>query len=444
MAKFLIVGAGGREAAFAELLSETDRLYAVMAHENPQIADCARRSGGGYSVCDADDPRTVAEFAKRQGVETAFVNADQPLANGVVDALAEAGVRAVGATRSASRVEWDKAYAMDMMRDECPEFTPFYRTVSDRRELAEAMSEFESRRLQVVVKPQGLTGGKGVKVMPEHLPAYADCSAYAERIIAERAEKALLVERLDGPEFTLMGLTDGRHLQVSPASYDYPFRCEGDTGAGTGGMGCFTDADARLPFLQERDLADCAGIMQKIIDRLRGEGAPFTGVLNGGFFKTARGIRFMEFNARFGDPEGLNVLSVLETPLADVVSRMHEGSLSSGSARFARKASVSKYLVAREYPDPSPAPTVFGLDSDAAGADGVRVFFASCVRSGQRYETLKKSRVAAFCAVSGTVEGASSAVDSAIEKHFDGDLEYRRDIGSAQNLQKLAAAGHGG
>lgn len=443
MAKFLIVGAGGREAAFAELLSETDQLCAVMAHENPQIADCARRSGGSYSVCDADDPDTVAQFAKREGVETAFVNADQPLANGVVDALAGAGVRAVGATRAASRIEWDKAYAMEMMRDECPEFTPFYRIVSDRRELAEAMAEFSSRRLQVVVKPQGLTGGKGVKVMPEHLPAYADCSEYAGRIIAERAEKAVLVERLDGPEFTLMGLTDGRHLQISPASYDYPFRCEGDAGPGTGGMGCFTDADARLPFLEERDLADCARIMQKIIDRLRAAGAPFTGVLNGGFFKTARGIRFMEFNARFGDPEGLNVLSLLETPLADAVLRMHEGSLSAGSARFARKASVSKYLVAREYPDPSPAPTVFGLDAGAAEADGVRVFFASCVRSGKKYETLKKSRVAALCAVSETVEGASSAVDSAIEKHFDGDLEYRRDIGSAQNLRKLAAAGHG-
>lgn len=437
--KFLTVGAGAREAAFADLLSRGGRLCAAMQHENPQIADCARRSGGSYSVCDADDPKAVVDFARREGVDVAFVNADQALANGVVDALEGAGIGAVGATRAASRVEWDKVYAMEMMSEACPEFTPFYRVASDARQISEAVSEFESRRLQVVVKPQGLTGGKGVKVMPEHLATYADCAAYAERIVRERSEKALLVERLHGPEFTLMGLTDGRHLSVSPASYDYPFRREGDEGPGTGGMGCFTDARGRLPFMDERDAADCAGIMQRIIDVLRDAGAPFTGVLNGGFFKTARGIRFMEFNARFGDPECLNVLSVLKTPLADVLSRVRDGTLRSDSVQFERKASVSKYLVAREYPEPSPSPTSFALDAAGAEADGVRVFFASCVRNGAKYETLKKSRVAALCAVSETVEGASSAVDSAIARHFDGDLEYRRDIGSAGNLRKLAA-----
>ena len=439
MPSFLIAGAGGREAAFAELLSRGARLHAVMAHENPQIADCVRRSGGRYLVGDADDPGTVLGFAKQSAPDYAFVNADQPLANGVVDELIGAGFRAVGATRAASRIEWDKAYSMELMREACPEHTPFYRTVSDESELAAALSEFESRRLQVVVKPQGLTGGKGVKVMPEHLPTYADCSRYASEILRGRGEKALLVERLDGPEFTIMGLTDGRHLVVSPASYDYPFRFEGDAGPGTGGMGCFTAPGMRLPFMSAQDLDDCTGIMQRIIDRLREAGTPFTGVLNGGFFKTARGIRFMEFNARFGDPEGLNVLSVLETPLAEAVARMWDGTLSEGSVRFSGRASVSKYLVAREYPDPSPAPVRFRLDAAAAEAEGVRVFFASCVKAGGEYETLRKSRVAAFCATSETVEGASSSVDSAIENHFEGNLEYRRDIGSAENLRGLAA-----
>lgn len=441
MLSFLIAGSGGREAAFAESLSRGARLHAIMAHENPQIADCVRRSGGQYAVGDADDPAAVLDFAKRHAPDYAFVNADQPLANGVIDALLAEGLRAVGATQAASRIEWDKAYSMEVMSEACPEYTPFYRTVSDERELKEAMSEFESRGLQVVVKPQGLTGGKGVKVMPEHLPAYADCSEYASAILRGRGEKAVLVERLDGPEFTVMGLTDGRHLVLSPASYDYPFRCEGDSGAGTGGMGCFTSG-ARLPFMDGRDEADCAAVMQKVVDKLRGDGSPFTGVLNGGFFKTERGIRFMEFNARFGDPEALNVLSVLKTPLGEVLARMWDGTLS--SAEFSGEASVSKYLVARQYPDPSPEPVRFKLDAGAAGARGVKVFFASCVRADGGYRTLRKSRVAAFCATSETVEGASASVDSAIEAHFEGDLEYRRDIGSAENLRKLAAAGHVG
>lgn len=444
MLSFLIAGSGGREAAFAESLSRGARLHAVMAHENPQIADCVRRSGGRYAVGDADDPDTVLGFARQLSPDYAFVNADQPLANGVIDALLGAGIRAVGATRAASRIEWDKAYSMEVMSEACPEYTPFHRTVSDERELKEAMSEFESRGLQVVVKPQGLTGGKGVKVMPEHLPAYADCSEYASSVLRDRGEKAVLVERLDGPEFTVMGLTDGRHLVLSPASYDYPFRCEGDSGAGTGGMGCFTSG-ARLPFMDGRDEADCAAIMRRVLDKLRGDGARFSGVLNGGFFKTARGIRFMEFNARFGDPECLNVLSVLKTPLDEAVMRMWDGTLSARAVGFSGESSVSKYLVAREYPDPSPEPVRFKLDAGAAEAGGARVFFASCVREPDGgYRTLRKSRVAAFCATSETVEDASSAVDSAIEEHFEGDLEYRRDIGSAQNLRKLAAAGHVG
>ena len=442
MPSFLIAGAGGREAAFAELLSRGARLYAIMGHENPQIADCARRSGGQYAVGDADDPGAVLDFARRHMPDYSFVNADQPLANGVIDALLGADFRAVGATRAASRIEWDKAYSMEVMSEACPEYTPFYRTVSDESELAEAISEFESRNLQVVVKPQGLTGGKGVKVMPEHLRTYADCSRYASSILRDRGEKALLVERLQGPEFTLMGLTDGRHLVASPASYDYPFRCEGDSGPGTGGMGCFTAAGMRLPFMSEQDADDCAAVMQKVIDKLRDAGSPFTGVLNGGFFKTPRGIRFMEFNARFGDPEALNVLSVMETPLSEVVQRMWDGTLSD-SVSFSGKASVSKYLVAREYPDPSPHPIRFKLDAASAEADGIGVFFASCVGAGGTYETLRKSRVAAFCASAGTVEEASLSVDAAIEKYFEGDLEYRRDIGSPENLRKLAA-GHEG
>lgn len=443
MPSFLIAGAGGREAAFAKLLSREARLYAIMGHENPQIAACARSSGGQYAVGDADDPNVVLDFARQHMPDYVFVNADQPLANGVIDALLDADFRAVGATRAASRIEWDKVYSMEVMREACPEYTPFYRTVSDESELAEAISEFESRSLQVVVKPQGLTGGKGVKVMPEHLHTYADCSRYASSILEDRGEKALLVERLQGPEFTMMGLTDGRHLVASPASYDYPFRYAGDSGPGTGGMGCFTAAGMRLPFMSEQDTNDCIAVMQKVIDKLRDEGSPFTGVLNGGFFKTPRGIRFMEFNARFGDPEALNVLSVMETPLAEVVQRMWDGTLSEGSVGFSGKASVSKYLVARQYPDPSPHPIYFKLDAISAEADDISVFFASCVGADGTYETLRKSRVAAFCATAETVEEASSSVNIAIEKHFEGDLEYRRDIGSAENLRKLAA-GHEG
>ncbi len=435
--RFLIVGGGGREGAFAVRLAQDAELYAVIPHENPLIVDCAARSGGKFLVGDPGDPQTVLQFARDVRADYAFINSDQPLANGVVDALLGAGFRAVGGTRDAARIEWDKIYSIGMVQKVCPEFTPFYRVASSPDELRSAMSEFESRGMGVAVKPQGLTGGKGVKVMPEHLQSYADCADYASRLLGKDG-RVLLVEKLDGIEFTIMGMTDGRSLVAAPATYDYPFRHEGDRGAGTGGMGCFTGPEGRLPFLTDGDLDDCRGIMQGIIDEMGRNGLLFNGVLNGGFFKTRDGIRFMEFNSRFGDPEALNVLSVLEGSFSDLLVSMWDKTLADRAVSFARKASVVKYLVAPEYPEQSSESTRFTVDEGAMGALGVRTFFASCVRTGdRRYETLKKSRPVAFAALSDGVAEASSLVDRAIGLHVGGGLEYRRDIGSRENLGKL-------
>ena len=442
MKKVMICGSGGREAALAARLSEDARVYAVAGHENPGVVDCAARTGGACEVGDPGDPATVVDFAKRHSVDYAFVSADQPLANGVVDALLEAGVKSVGATRAAARVEWDKVYAMGMMQRACPEFTPFHAVVPDEASVAGAVEGFRSRGMQIVVKPQGLTGGKGVKVMPEHLATYGDCAAYAADLLRRRpGEQVLLVERLGGAEFTVMGITDGRHLAMSPATYDYPYRHEGDTGPGTGGMGCFTDASGLLPFLSRGDMDVCRSIMQRIIDTMRTDGNRFSGVLNGGFFRTAAGLRFMEFNARFGDPECLNVMSVLEGSFSELLASLWDGTLPGRGVRFAEKASVTKYLVAKEYPEASERALPFSVDEGAVAAAGVDAIPASCVRLGRgRYETIRKSRVMAFGAVADTVEAASSMVDGAIGAHVQGGLEYRRDIGSAASLEKLGGA----
>ena len=442
--KFLIVGSGGREGAFAMRLVQDTLLYAVIAHKNPLIVDCVVKSGGKYLVADANDPQTVLEFAKEHGIDYAFVNADQPLANGVVDILLENNFKAIGGTKDATRIEWDKVYSINMMQKICPEFTPFYKIISKVEELEDAIESFESKGLEIVVKPQGLTGGKGVKVMPEHLTTYQDCINYASYLLkkANGAEKVLLVEKLKGIEFTIMGITDGENIVISPASYDYPFRCEGDSGAGTGGMGCFTDSEKILPFMNEKDLDDCKYIMQKIIDEMKSENLFFNGVLNGGFFKTKQGIKFMEFNGRFGDPEGLNVLSVLEGSFSELLIHLWNKTLSESVASFVKKASVVKYLVAKEYPESSENAVSFSIDEDAITAMGVKIFFASCIKTGvHQYQTLKKSRVCAFSAVSDSIDAASLIINEAIDTHVTYDakdtLEYRHDIGSKKSLEKL-------
>ena len=442
--KFLIVGSGGREAAFAFRLAQDCTVYAVISHKNPLIVDCVIQSGGKYLIGDSDDPQVVLQFAKEHCIDYAFVSADQPLANGVVDILLDSDFKAIGGTKEATRIEWDKVYSIQMMQKVCPEFTPFYKVVCNIDELQAAMELFESKGLDIVVKPQGLTGGKGVKVMPEHLLTYQDCIDYASHLFEKNPdEKVLLVEKLKGIEFTIMGITDGTHLAVSPASYDYPFRYEDDLGAGTGGMGCFTNSEKKLPFMSDQDLDDCKIIMQKIIDEMRSNHLFFNGVLNGGFFKTKHGIKFMEFNGRFGDPEVLNILSILDGSFSELLIHIWNKTLSEDVISFVKKASVVKYLVAKEYPEYSDVSTSFTINEDAINNMGVKIFFASCIKTGpHQYETLKKSRVCAFCTVSDSIEEAALVINDAIDTHvvsFRKDaLEYRRDIGNKKSMEKLA------
>lgn len=437
MEKFLIVGSGGREAAFARRLADDVIVYAVLHHENPSITKYVTRTGGTYIVSSADDPKTIVEFAKLHDVDYVFVNADLPLANGVVDALLQEGIKAIGGTKDAARIEWDKIYSIELLQKKCPRFTPFYMTATNYDELDLAVAEFQRRGLKLAVKPKGLTGGKGVRIMPEHLPTYNDCTDYARTLI-DRDGHVLLVERLDGIEFTVMGFTDGNNMILAPASYDYPFRHEDDHGPGTGGMGCFTASEMRLPFMSISDMDDCHAAMKAVIDELRARRTPLCGILNGGFFKTRNGIKFMEFNSRLGDPEGINILSVLNGSFSALLKQLWHGTLSEKSVSFAQKATVVKYMVASEYPDPSPESYSFIVDADAVSKTGVETFFASCVRTGpDTYKTLKKSRVVAFGAVSDDVDTASDMIDSAIRQHMVSDLQYRRDIGSKSSLEKL-------
>lgn len=436
---FLIVGSGGRESAFALRLFEDTVLHAFISHKNPDIIECVEKSGGKYTVGNVCDAKAVAEFAVANNIDYAFVSADDPLANGAVDAMLDKNIKAVGGTKAATKIEWDKIYAIDMMQKVCPQFNPYYQAIEKKEALHSAIEVFKDRGIQVVVKPQGLTGGKGVKVMPEHLASYDDCIDYAEELLAKCPdEKVLLVEKLKGIEFTIMGITDGKNLVIPPASYDYPFRFENDLGAGTGGMGCFTNNEKKLPFMNDKDLQDCEDIMQKIIDKMRNEGLSFSGVLNGGFFKTKNGIKFMEFNARFGDPEGLNILTILESSFADVIRDMWHKTLSENKISFIKKSSVTKYLVAREYPQESNGAIIFTLDKQAINNMGVNIFFASSIKiSDDTYQTLKKSRVIAFAAVAEKIEDAGDLVNQAIERFVHADLEYRSDIGSKKNLEKL-------
>ncbi len=439
MEKFLIVGSGGRESAFALNLVNDTILFAVLDHRNPTIIDCVEKSKGKYLIANASNPETVSEFAEKNKIDYAFINADVPLANGVVDALLEKNIKAIGGTKEATKIEWDKIYSINLVQEVCPKYTPFFKAISKGENIEKSIYRFKEKGLQVVVKPQGLTGGKGVKVMPEHLKSYNDAINYANELLnINPNEKILLVEKLQGIEFTIMGLTDGENVVLSPASYDYPFRLEDDKGAGTGGMGCFTDKNQKLPFMNDKDLKDCKYIMQSVINKMKSKKLFFNGVINGGFFKTKDGIKFMEFNGRFGDPEGLNILTLLKSPFSKLLKDIWHKNLTEKSVEFIPKASVIKYLVAKEYPMPSKYAVDFEVDEKNIKKMDINIFYASCIKKDKNlYKTLKKSRVIALGTLAKSIPEASIAINKAIDKYIKGNLEYRRDIGSKKSLKKL-------
>ena len=434
----LIVGHGGRESALAKRMAEHSELHAFVGHENPSIVRAAARSGGGHGIGDVCDPRAVAAFAREREIDIAMVSADEPLQAGVVDALMAQGTRAVGPTRAGSEIEWNKTYARSLLAGIAPEAVPLLRVVRAPAQVHEAVASFGST--PVVVKPSGLTGGKGVKVMGPHLAGTKEAEEYAIELLERGAgrESVLIEEKIDGAEFTIQAISDGRTVIFPPSTYDFPYRFDGDEGPGTGGMGSLTMASPILPFMTSGHYEQACSIIQRVIDRLAEEGRHFTGIMNSGFFATADGVKVIEFNARFGDPECMNIMSLFEGDWPAVMERLASGTLSASDVRLREEASVVLYLVSPDYALRAGEPREFSLDAAGMEEGGTSVFFSSAIEVGQDlYRTVGTSRAVALAATAPTLEQArAQVVDCALTVP---GLEWRRDIGRESYLQGLGA-----
>jgi phosphoribosylamine--glycine ligase len=237
-------------------------------------------------------------------------------------------------------------------------------------------------------------------------------------------------ERLVGEEFTLQAFVDGSHLVPMPLVQDHKRAFEGDQGPNTGGMGSYSMPDHSLPFVTPADREKALRIMKDVVRVLADVGKPYRGILYGQFMNTARGPMVIEFNARFGDPEAMNVLSLLESDFQDVLRRITDGTLSRASVRFTKEATVCKYLVPEGYPETPRigSSLIFGDYGDAL------LYYANVdIQKGQLL-TLS-SRTLAFVGKAGTLEEAEEIAEKAAAS-VSGDIRYRRDIGTQTLLQR--------
>jgi phosphoribosylamine--glycine ligase len=371
--RVLAVGGGAREHAIVAALSRSGaEIYACSKNKNPGIARAVKE----HMLVDEMDLHNVVEFAKDRRVELAVIGPEAPLEVGLADQLEMAGIPTASPRRAAARIETSKSFMRDLLARHRIEGAVKFATVSSVRDAEKAL---DSLGTDIVVKPTGLTGGKGVKVFGEHLNSKKDIIDYAEEIFSKKiggTPGIVLEERLVGEEFTLQAFCDGTRVAPMPTVQDHKRAFEGDTGPNTGGMGSYSQKDGLLPFLRKGEYETAIGIMEGVVKALKAEGAEYRGTLYGQFMLTREGPKVIEFNARFGDPEAMNVLSLLEGDFVRICEGMAGGNISANHARFAERASVCKYVVPEGYGVKPLAGEEITVDEGAIAAKGAILYYA--------------------------------------------------------------------
>ncbi len=420
MMKILVVGGGGREHAIASALHRTgeSEIFSVMSKKNPGIARLAKE----MCLVPETDLTRIEAFAAKTGVTHAIIGPEAPLEAGVVDRLSASGIECVGPTKNAARIETDKAFCRNLMTHYNIGGNPDYRVYHDT---SEAIAFVKDHDGDLAVKPIGLTGGKGVRIMGEQVDR-AGAIAY----IREVNGGVVLEERLKGEEFTLQAFVDGFHIVPMPLVQDHKRAGEGDTGPNTGGMGSYSMPDHMLPFVSRKDHTTALSIMASVVAALKKEGHPFKGILYGQFMNTAEGPKVIEFNARFGDPEAMNVLTLLCSDFGKVVTGITEGTLTATDVVFEKAATVCKYLVPEGYPQAplSGRPLVTGKKRNAL------LYYANVEEREGKLYTLT-SRTLAFVGKADTLPEAEQIAEKAVSA-VTGDVFHRSDIGTQALLNK--------
>jgi phosphoribosylamine--glycine ligase len=408
----LVVGTGGREHALARRLSLDPGVSEVHAAPgNPGIAAVA-------TLHDVDpmSGKAVADLADELGVDLVVVGPEAPLVAGVADTVRERGIAVFGPSRAAARLEGSKAFAKEVMAAAGVP-TAAARVCTTADEVAAALDEFGP---PYVVKDDGLAAGKGVVVTSSRDDALAHASG-CERVVVE--------EFLDGPEVSLFAVTDGTTVHPLQPAQDFKRVGDGDEGPNTGGMGAYTP----LPWAPE-GLVDevLATVLQPTVDEMARRGTPFSGLLYAGLALTSRGVRVVEFNARFGDPETQPLMALLDSPLAPLLHGAATGTLADVAPPTWRPgAAVAVVLASRGYPASSSSGDVITGTDAAEALDGVHVIHAGTGLADDGALVTAGGRVLAVVATGPDVAGArAAAYDGVAAIDFPG-AQHRTDIAAA-------------
>ena len=430
--RVLIVGGGAREHSIGAALKAAGAEIVIgAANTNPGLRSLAHE----FKVLDPTQPPAVVDLARSTHVDYAVIGPEAPLAAGVADALRAIEVPVVGPSRPGAQIETSKRFCRELLTRHRIEASPRFSSVTNLDEVDRRVEEFAG---PFVVKPVGLTAGKGVKVQGVDFTTAEEGASYAKQWLATHRDDGgvLLEEKVEGEEFSLMAFVTDSGVYPMPIVQDYKRARDNDEGPNTGGMGSYSQRDHLLPFLSSAMRDRALEIVKASAEALRSEGLPYRGILYGGFMLTARGPVLMEFNARFGDPEAINVLTLYEEgDFAELLHGVATGRVDPNLVRFRLRATAVKYLVAPGYPDHPSAGGILTVDEPEIEALGVHVRYGSVDAAGPSQVRLTGSRGIALVGEASAVHEAGARVEEAM-KHVQGEYGVRRDIASREDLTR--------
>ena len=424
----LIVGCGGREFSIGKKLIEENpsiMLAVVGQYINPGLKNIAEFY---YSGVNINDGNQVVKYAMKCYANLVFIGSENSLFHGVTDALLNANIPCIGPTQEQAMIETSKSFARNLIHT-CGLMSnnPKYQVISfDKLEIDDNIpiliekleNEFQGN---YVIKADSLRGGKGVKISGSDLSNTQEALDYCVQLIHEDG-KFIIEEKLVGQEFSLMSFTDGHTLSHMPLIQDYKKAFDNNQGPNTGGMGCISLKGGSFPFLDKGDLEIAHSLNETIIQALNAKtDTYYVGIIYGSYMKTNNGeIKIIEFNARFGDPECINLMRLLQTNLYDIFCSMVNGCLNQINVVFRDEYSLSLYVCPEGYP----FKPIQGAKIQLGDAPEDLLIPASMNDQG----IMLGSRALAVVITGINIELVIQGIENTLE-HITGPIFYRHDIG---------------
>ena len=425
---FLVVGSGAREHIIAKKLKDSGaRVYSILTNQNPGLIDLSEKTFFVNSYLTSKSE--IIDFSMVNDIECVVIGPEDPLAQGYADAFRNKGISVVGPTRTLAQIETSKGYTRDLLNKYQIDASPKYKRFKNLEGVEEYISHLSN---EYVIKFDGLMGGKGVKVSGEHLNSLEEAIDYCKQIISNKGT-FVIEEKLIGEEFSLMSFCDGKNLAHMPAIQDHKRAYEGDVGPNTGGMGCYSDVNHSLPFLRDSEIEEARSINERVSSALfQNTGDKYRGILYGGFMVTRDGVKLIEYNARFGDPEAMNLLTLLDDDFASICYSIANNDIN--ETNFLKEASVCKYVVPEGYGStPAKDATLVVDDSHSNHSD---LYYAAVNLDDNGKVTTTSSRAAAVVATGKSISEAEEKCEQGLSSVKGNKLFIRHDIAKPALIKK--------